>query len=100
MRSKMNEVGDCYAQWLRQNPELGGQLKVRFRISQSAGQSVASIDQVSIADGGISHFALEGCVMNVVQSLKFTPPAGGVMTVSYPFVFAPAGPPDASTVNP
>lgn len=44
---------------------------------------------MDIADGGMGHLAMEGCVRNVFKGLRFEAPKSGEMRVSYPLAFEP-----------
>lgn len=79
------EIKDCFDQWLKLQPALAGKLKVSFTISSDdAGGGIVSA--VSIGDAGMGHVAMEGCVLQVFQELRFEDP-GAAINVTYPIVF-------------
>lgn len=80
-------IKECYEGWLQQNPALSGKLKVEFTITEIPGRDRAKIMQVNIADGGMGHLAMEGCVRNVFKGMRFEAPKKGEMRVTYPLSF-------------
>lgn len=80
-------IKQCYEGWLQQNPALAGNMKVEFTIAEIPGRDRAKIMQVVVADGGIGHLAMEGCVRNVFKGMRFEAPHGGEMRVTYPLSF-------------
>lgn len=89
------EIRECYEGWLQQNPALSGKMKVQFNIVEIPGRDRAKVMRVEIADGGMGHIAMEGCVRNVFKNMRFEAPRGGEMSVTYPLSFEsapPAGP--------
>jgi hypothetical protein len=85
---KIPEIKECYDSWLQQNPSLAGKMKVEFRILEIPGRDRGKVMGVTIADGGMGHVAMEGCVGNVFKGMRFEAPRGGEMRVTYPFVFS------------
>jgi hypothetical protein len=45
------------------------------------------VQRVDIADGGMGHVAMEGCVRNVFKTMRFEAPENGEMRVTYPLQF-------------
>lgn len=86
MRSGLPEIKDCYEQWLKLQPDLGGRLKVNFTIDTDDGVE-GRVTSVSLGDAGMGHVAMEGCVLSVVSGLPFEPPLNGSINVTYPFAF-------------
>jgi hypothetical protein len=76
----------CYENALAHNPTLAGRVTVRFVIGRDG--SVASVE-----NGGsdISDPAVVRCVVRSFYGLSFPQPEGGIVTVTYPIVFAPTG---------
>jgi hypothetical protein len=73
---------------------------VRFVIADPESdddEALARVAEVQLLDtsltGEPARF-IEGCVMNVMASLRFDPPEGGKLVVSYPFIFASEPPPE------
>ena len=81
------EIRECYEGWLQQNPALSGKMKVQFNILEIPGRERAKVMRVEIADGGMGHVAMEGCVRNVFKNMRFEAPKGGEVNVTYPLSF-------------
>ena len=82
IRRNMNRIKDCYEQELAKTPELKGRLSVRFLIGRNG--SVMSIN-VASADPPMQSVA--GCTVRILRTLHFPEPNGGVVSVTYPFIF-------------
>jgi hypothetical protein len=87
VQEKMPEIRECYEGWLEQNPALAGRMKVEFKIVEIPGRDRARVMSVEVADGGMGHVAMEGCVRNVFKSIRFETPRGGEIRVTYPLQF-------------
>lgn len=87
MRSGVEDIRGCYAEWLRMQPVLAGRIRVRFTIDSEDGEE-GRVTEVSLAeDAGVGNVAMEGCVLSVVSDLRFDAPPEGPMNVTYPFTF-------------
>ena len=74
----------CYEKQLTAKPNLGGKVSVQFTIAPTGSVARASVRETSMNDTTV-----ETCVVNVMRSLKFPKPkGGGIVVVTYPFVFA------------
>ncbi len=74
----------CYEKQLNANPNLAGKVSVYFTIAPTGSVASASVRETSLNDTKV-----EDCVTKVMTSLKFPQPrGGGVVVVTYPFVFA------------
>lgn len=87
VKQELPAIRECYEAWLKQNPALAGKLKVQFTILEIPGRDRAKISRVDIADGGMGHLMMEGCVRNVFKSMRFETPRGGETRVTYPLNF-------------
>ncbi len=82
---RIRAIQACYEHSLRQNPNAAGRVVVRFTIETSGTVSGATAVENSTGDPAVAT-----CVVGTVGRFRFSPgPAGGSVTVSYPFVFAP-----------
>ncbi len=80
------EIRFCYEQALQSRPDLEGRVVARFVISPTG--AVTS----SMASGSLGHPGVEQCVAQAVRRWSFPAPEdGGVVTVSYPFLFTAGG---------
>ncbi|MEM7678601.1 MAG: AgmX/PglI C-terminal domain-containing protein, partial [Myxococcota bacterium] len=74
----------CYEKQLTSNPNLGGKISVYFTIAPTG-----SVARASVRETSMNEATVEGCVLKVMRSLKFPKPkGGGIVVVTYPFVFA------------
>jgi outer membrane biosynthesis protein TonB len=86
IKRNMRRIRYCYQRQLPKNPSLGGKIVVKFVISKTGSVSKASIKSSSMGSA-----AVEDCIANkVFRTLKFPEPkGGGIVIVSYPFIFSP-----------
>lgn len=92
VKAGLPEIRECYQQWTRLQPGLGGKLKVRFTIDTDDGVD-GKVSAVSLGDAGMGHLAMEGCILQVFEELRFQAPLAGSITVTYPITLVPG--PDA-----
>jgi Zn-dependent protease with chaperone function len=83
IRSHTAEVKTCYEAALARQPDLAGRLSVRFTIGRSGAVTAAAAEQPSRLGPVVA-----GCLERAVRGWVFPPPTGGIVIVSYPFVFA------------
>ena len=100
IRAEREALRECYAAWLAASPKLGGTAKLTFVIAdpgEGGDERLARVTEVTLAHSALTEApgraALEGCLLNVLSSLRFDPPEGGRLQVSYPFQFAAEAPP-------
>jgi TonB family protein len=87
IRRHINEVRFCYEQQLAMHHDLAGRMVVQFNIAPT-GQVLSSVLQSST----LGNVRVEACALQAVRRWEFPKPeGGGLVNVSYPFVFAPAG---------
>ena len=85
IRRHINEAKWCYEQELAKKPDLAGRIMVQFTIAAS-GQVIASVLQNST----MQNDRVESCTVEAVRRWQFPKPiGGGIVIVSYPFVFTP-----------
>jgi hypothetical protein len=87
VQQELPQIRECYEEWLKQNPNLAGKMKVQFTIMEIPGRDRAKIQKVEVADGGLGHLMMEGCVRNVFKGMRFETPRGGETRVTYPLNF-------------
>ncbi len=86
----MSQIKYCYDKELNKDPNLEGKLVMFWLISGTGDVQSASASQNTFS--GASSAPIEQCVSRIIQRLKFpTPKGGGVVNVTYPFVFSGSG---------
>jgi hypothetical protein len=85
VKQHLSQVKRCYEKGLVANPNLQGQVRVKFIIDRSGSVSSAYDGGSDIGDKGVVQ-----CVVHVFESMSFPEPEGGIVTVVYPFSFQPA----------
>ena len=76
----------CYENGLRNNPNLQGRVSVRFVIGRDGAVSQVSNGGSDMPDSGVV-----SCTVRSFYGLSFPQPSGGIVTVTYPIMFAPGG---------
>ncbi len=75
----------CYEQALPNAPTLAGKVIVKFVIASDGTVSSAVTKRSDLGRPDV-----EDCIVNVVFQARFSPPTGGgIVIVSYPFLFSP-----------
>lgn len=86
IRRNINQIKFCYDSELQKDPTLAGRVRIKFVIDQNGG--VASSSPIGI---GVSNI-VDSCVASKIKQLSFpTPEGGGIVEVTYPFIFQSAG---------
>jgi hypothetical protein len=86
----MSQIKFCYEKELNKDPNLEGKL-VMFWIISGTGD-VQTTQTAQNTFGGSSGPAIDQCVSRIIQRLKFpNPKGGGIVNVTYPFVFSASG---------
>jgi len=93
IRRGLPRIRHCYEKQLLRNPNLAGKLNTRFTIGANGNVVNATVTGL--------HPAVAKCVERALRAMKFPkPPGGGLVIVSYPFMFQPgsgSAPPDPPT---
>lgn len=80
----LNEVRFCYERELSALPELEGRVQVKFVIAPSGAVQAAQVESSSLGNA-----RAEECIASALRRWSFpAPDGGGVVIVSYPFLFA------------
>ncbi|HZA51548.1 MAG TPA: adventurous gliding motility protein GltG, partial [Myxococcaceae bacterium] len=87
IRRNIGQIRYCYESQLSRYPKLSGKVSVKFTIT---GQG--SVSSSSVAQSTANNAELETCVAGRVRTWIFPKPkGGGIVLVTYPFIFKPSG---------
>jgi TonB family protein len=82
-----SEIRYCYEQELQKSPALAGKVSVMFVIDPSG-----AVAEANVAETSLGSPPAEACILARVRRWKFPEPAGGgVVSVTFPWVFRSAG---------
>ena len=85
IKQHMNAIKYCYQRELTKNPALGGKIVIKFTIAKDGTTSSASTKSTTM-----SNQAVEQCIEGRFMRMQFPQPkGGGIVIVSYPFMFSP-----------
>lgn len=87
IRDHMAEIKYCYETELNKNPSLAGKVAVAFTIDPTGAVSEANVSETTL-----NNSTAEQCMIRRIRRWKFPEPkGGGVVAVTYPWLFSPAG---------
>jgi len=89
LRQHLGRFAACYEQGLEREPNLEGRVAVRLAIGREG--AVTSVG----TGGDLPDPTVATCLSNVVQTIRFPAPEGGIVTVGVPIELAP--PPGSGT---
>lgn len=82
----LNQIRYCYQRELTKNPDLAGRVVIKFVVAADGTVSSATVKESTMGDS-----ATEACITGRFMRMTFPAPAGGgIVIVSYPFVFQSA----------
>ncbi len=85
IKRNLSQIRYCYQRELTKNPNLGGKVSVKFVIANDGSVSSATTKSSTLASP-----AAESCINARFLHMTFPQPkGGGIVIVSYPFLFAP-----------
>lgn len=86
VREHLREIRYCYQRQLQRQPGLSGKVTVRFVIARDGSVSSATTKSSTLGSA-----AAETCIHGRFLRMQFPEPkGGGIVIVTYPFVFAEA----------
>lgn len=85
IKRHMNQIRYCYQRELTKSPDLSGKITVKFVIAKDGSVSKAEIKSSSMGSPTV-----ESCIADRFRRFQFPEPkGGGIVIVSYPFIFSP-----------
>lgn len=85
IKRHMNQIRYCYQRELTKNPALGGKIVIKFVIAKDG-----SVSSASKKTSTMNNSSVESCVVSRFMRMQFPEPkGGGIVIVSYPFIFSP-----------
>jgi len=85
IKRNMNQIRYCYQRELTKNPALGGKITVKFVIAKDG-----TVSSATTKSSTMNSPAVEGCINGRFLRFQFPEPkGGGIVIVSYPFIFSP-----------
>jgi Inner membrane component of T3SS, cytoplasmic domain len=85
IKRNMAAIRYCYQRELTKNPALGGKITVKFVIAADG-----TVSQATTKATTMNNPAVESCINGRFARFQFPQPkGGGVVIVSYPFIFSP-----------
>ncbi|MGB0646201.1 MAG: AgmX/PglI C-terminal domain-containing protein [Bradymonadia bacterium] len=82
--AKQRSITRCYEKALMSNPELSGKVTVQWTVALDGRVKRSN---TRIAASTLGNAKVEGCMIRVVNRLKFSKPEGGECVIRFPFVF-------------
>ncbi len=87
IRRHQNEIKYCYEQELNKEPNLAGKVAVAFTIDPTGAVSDAQVSETSL-----NNTTTESCMLSRIRRWRFPEPkGGGIVSVTFPWIFKPAG---------
>jgi type IV secretory pathway VirB10-like protein len=86
IRANFGRFRLCYENGLRNCPNLQGRVAVRFVIDIDG-----SVKQPRDAGSDHADASVTACVVEAFREIRFPPPEGGTVMVTYPILFSPGG---------
>lgn len=85
IKRNMAQIRYCYQRELTKNPALEGKITVKFVIAKDGTVSQATTKSTTMNNANV-----ESCINSRFMRMQFPEPkGGGIVIVSYPFVFSP-----------
>jgi len=85
IKRNMSQIRYCYQRELTKNPALGGKITVKFVIAKDG-----TVSSATTKSSTMSNPAVESCINGRFMRFQFPEPkGGGIVIVSYPFIFSP-----------
>jgi len=85
VKRHLSQIKYCYQRELTKDPTLGGKVVIKFTIAKDGTVSAAETKSTTVGNS-----AVESCIVGRFLRMQFPEPrGGGIVVVSYPFLFSP-----------
>jgi hypothetical protein len=84
VKQHLNQYRYCYQRELQKDYSLGGKVTLKWIIASDGSVSSANVKRETIKNSAVT-----SCMLNVARRMQFSQPKGGIVIVSYPFLFSP-----------
>lgn len=86
IKRNMNQIRYCYQRELTKDPNLNGKITVKFVIAKDG-----TVSKAETKSSTMNNSSVESCINGRFLKFQFPEPkGGGIVIVSYPFIFAPS----------
>ena len=86
INAHLQEVRGCYERALLKDPGLAGKVVLEWTIGTTGSVVAAKTKSSTLKNAGV-----EGCILSALKTWQFPQPRGGVVIISYPFLFNSVG---------
>ncbi|HVE83992.1 MAG TPA: AgmX/PglI C-terminal domain-containing protein, partial [Myxococcales bacterium] len=86
INAHLQEVRGCYERALIKDPGLAGKVVLEWTIG-----TTGSVTAAKTKSSTLKNSAVEGCILAALKTWQFPQPRGGVVIISYPFLFNSVG---------
>ncbi|HYV49525.1 MAG TPA: AgmX/PglI C-terminal domain-containing protein [Myxococcaceae bacterium] len=86
INAHLQEVRGCYERALLKDPGLAGKVVLEWTIG-----TTGSVTAAKTKSSTLKNASVEGCILSALKTWQFPQPRGGVVIISYPFLFNSVG---------
>jgi TonB family protein len=87
IKENLSQIRYCYERELAKSPGLYGKVQVKFIIAATGLVSNSQVDESTMKNANV-----EQCIVQKVRGWRFPKPkGGGIVIVTYPFIFKQSG---------
>lgn len=86
INAHLQEVRGCYERALLKDPGLAGKVVLEWTIG-----TTGSVTAAKTKSSTLKNVTVEGCILSALKTWQFPQPRGGVVIISYPFLFNSVG---------
>jgi hypothetical protein len=94
VRQRYGNIRLCYERGLQKDPQLGGKVTLRFGIEPTGAVAKGASASSELADSSVT-----ACLVQLVQELRFPPPAAGTVAVEFPILLTSPSKPTSARAD-